>query len=73
MQPLKPIILDIDGKEKEYRSDIEIGAHCPKHGAGANVINKVTYRDGTIDIFCWCGNQLAYIRNRHLYIREEVA
>ena len=69
----KSIVLNIDGKKKEYQSDIEIGSHCPNHGAGANAINKVVYKDGTTDIFCWCGNQLAYIRNRHLYIREEVA
>ena len=68
---VSPIILKINGKEREVTSDLDIGCHCPKHGAGGNVVHKTVYRDGLTDIFCWCGNSVAHVRNDKLYIREE--
>lgn len=54
-------------------TDIDLGAHCPKHGAGANVLTKIEYPDGDVDYLCHCGNQMAYKRDGKLYLREEVA
>lgn len=53
--------------------DIDIGVHCPLHGAGANKIKECRYPDGDIDYICWCGHHLAYLRGGKLYVRYEVA
>ena len=64
------ITITIEGKTREVSSDADIGAHCPNHGPGANLVHKAVYRDGSTDILCHCGNQLAYIRDGKLYLRE---
>lgn len=51
-------------------TDIELGTHCPKHGAGANEVRVFEYPNGDADYLCHCGNLLAEKRDGKMYMRE---
>lgn len=65
--------IKINGKSRKIISDLDIGAHCPKHGAGANIVHALEYSDGDVDIFCHCGNYIAAVRAGYLNIRAETS